>query len=232
MSVSESVSELPRWDLSELFPNAEGPEMSGAKERFSADLHRLGELFDQHDIRAAEPRSPTEDDLVAIDAVLVATNELFEQIRVLSSYLFGVVAANARNDQAAGELSAHQSRLASVSTLMTRFDAWVASLGADDLIAGSVVAAEHAHPLRRAAMGAEHQMGEGEEDLAAELALTGSSAWARLHGDITSRLLVDMPIQLARSNRSRWRRRGVWPPPPILSRARRPMTPSSRLGRR
>ena len=37
-------------------------------------------------------------------------------------------------------------------------------------------------------------MTEAQEDLAAELSLTGGRAWARLHGDLTSRLTVDVPF--------------------------------------
>ena len=37
-------------------------------------------------------------------------------------------------------------------------------------------------------------MTEAEEDLAAELSLTGGRAWQRLHGEITSRLTVEVPF--------------------------------------
>jgi len=186
------LTDLPRWDLTEVFPDTGSPELAAARESFDADLHRLGEMFDAHGIRSVEPRQPTVADSEALDEVVAATNLVLEQVRVLSSYLFGVVAADARNDEAAGALSAHQTRLASLSTLLTRFDAWVAALGADALIAASTVAGDHGHTLRRAALAADHQMSEAEEALAAELSLTGSSAWARLHGDITSRLTADV----------------------------------------
>ena len=73
-------------------------------------------------------------------------------------------------------------------TLSTRFAAWIARLGAEDLIAATPAAADHAWPLRKAERAAAHQMTEAEEELAAELNLTGGSAWNRLHGDVTSRL--------------------------------------------
>ncbi len=52
-------------------------------------------------------------------------------------------------------------------------------------------AADHAGPLLRLAARAEHQMVEAQEDLYAELRTTGSSAWSRLHGDVTSQLTAD-----------------------------------------
>ena len=58
------------------------------------------------------------------------------------------------------------------------------ALGVDEFVARSTVAAEHEFVLRTAAEGAELQMSEAEESLAAELASSGSLAWQRLHGDV------------------------------------------------
>jgi pepF/M3 family oligoendopeptidase len=55
------------------------------------------------------------------------------------------------------------------------------------------MAAEHAFFLRRAAVAAKHQMSEAEEDLASSLSPAGQSAWAKLHGNVSSRLMVDIP---------------------------------------
>ena len=74
----------------------------------------------------------------------------------------------------------------------------------EKLIDVSQVAADHAWPLRKAEQAAVHQMTEDEEGLAAELNLTGGSAWNRLHGDVTSRLTAnvngdDLAITLVRN---------------------------------
>ena len=84
--------------------------------------------------------------------------------------------------------------MAGLATLSKRLEAWVATVGADALVERSTEASDHAFPLRRAQRAAAHQMTEAQEDLAAELSLTGGRAWARLHGEITSRLTVDVPF--------------------------------------
>ena len=84
--------------------------------------------------------------------------------------------------------------MAGLGTLSKRLEAWVATVGADALVERSTEASDHAFPLRRAQRAAAHQMTEAQEDLAAELSLTGGRAWARLHGEITSRLTVDVPF--------------------------------------
>ena len=97
---------------------------------------------------------------------------------------------DAGNDRAAGLRSRLQTELTDLSRLTTRFEAWVARLGAEALVAASPAAADHAHALRRAETAAIHQMSEAEEGLAADLRLSGSGAWARLHGDVTARLVA------------------------------------------
>src|SRR4029453_3221123 len=60
---------------------------------------------------------------------------------------------------------------------------------------------EPLQPLQRLAIRAEHQMSEAEEGLYAELATTGSAAWSRLHGDVTSQLTTDVTFPDGRVER-------------------------------
>ena len=53
---------------------------------------------------------------------------------------------------------------------------------------------QHEFALRKAADGAELQMSEEEESLAGELAPSGSLAWQRLHGEVSSQLTVELRI--------------------------------------
>jgi pepF/M3 family oligoendopeptidase len=121
-----------------------------------------------------------------------ATNRVLERQRLLSAYVQAFVTTDARDTLAAGTASQLQLQSARVRALFTRFEAWVASYGAEALAAASTLAADHVHPLRQAERSAAHQMGEGEEALYAELTLTGSRAWSLLHGEITSLLTAEV----------------------------------------
>src|SRR5207253_3076815 len=88
------------------------------------------------------------------------------------------------------ELSQH---LVELQKLGTRFVAWLGSIDVEALIERSALAREHAFPLRKAAQAARHQMSEPEEDLAAALGPSSGIAWARLHGNVSSQLLVPVP---------------------------------------
>ena len=179
---------LPRWDVTTFFADLDSREVAVAHEAVVAELARLVALYDRHDVRGGDPRAPTADDGPAADEVIAATNRLLEQVRTLSAYLYTFVSTDAGNDRAAGLRSRLQTELTDLSRLTTRFDAWVARLGVDALVGSSPTAAEHAHALRRGSAAARHQMSEVEEGLAADLRLSGSTAWARLHGEVTARL--------------------------------------------
>ena len=181
---------LPHWDVTTFFPALEGREVAVAHESTVADLARLVALYDRHDVRGGPHRSPTPADVAATEEVLAATNALLDQVRTLGGYLYTFVATDTGNDRAAGLRSRLQTDLTDLSRLTTRFDAWVARLGADELVAASPVVAEHAHALHRAQAAADHQMSEAEEGLAADLRLSGSTAWERLHGQVTAGLVA------------------------------------------
>jgi oligoendopeptidase F len=199
-------ADLPHWDVTTIFPALGSRELAVAHEQIVADLARLGSLYDLHDVRGDEDaaqgagatsdengRGPIADaDVLAFDEVLTETNRLLEQVRLVGAYLYTFISTDSGNDEAAGMRSRLQTELADLTRLTKRFEAWVARLGPAELAARSDQAADHAYPLDRAARAAQHQMSEAEEGLAADLRLTGSVAWARLHGEITSRLTADV----------------------------------------
>jgi oligoendopeptidase F len=183
---------LPRWDVSDVFPDLGSREYAAARERFGADLSRLTALYDEHGVRGGNDVVLDEATVQAFDGVLEATNEVMDAVRLLSGYVSAFVTTNARDDTAQGELSQLQAELAQLAKLRSRFDAWVAALGHKELATKSTAAADHAHPLERASERAAHQMSEGEEGLLADLNLTGGTAWNRLYGTFTSQLAVDV----------------------------------------
>jgi len=199
------TDEVPRWDVSTVFPSLASRELASAQERFVASVTRLRALYDERQVhpgpapgadpRAADdnelgarPAGPSAADVEALDDILAATNDALTQGRALSAYVESFVSTDARDDTAARMRSELQGAQAPMEALSARFEGWVASLGAERLIEGSPAAAEHAYPLRRAESSGAHRMAETAEDLFAELSITGAKAWARLHGDITSRL--------------------------------------------
>lgn len=188
-----TATELPRWDVSDIFPAIDSRDYASAREQLGAGLARLTALYDQHDVRAGDDKRVDDATVAAFDEVVAATNDLMEEVRLLGAYLSSFVSTDSRDALASGEQSALQAELAQLSRLRGRFDAWIGSLGADALAARSSIAADHAYPLARSEERARHQMTEAEEGLLADLTLTGSTAWQRLWGVFTSQLNVEVP---------------------------------------
>jgi pepF/M3 family oligoendopeptidase len=181
-------SGLPEWDTSAFFPGLDSAEFAAAHEAVGAGVDRLASLYESKGVRATE--SP---DAGAADEVIDATNALLDDIRLVNAYVYAFTTTDARNDRAQAVESELRAALARLGPLRVRLDAWLASFAdVDALFAASPVASDHAHAVRRAAVAAAHQLTEPEEVLAAELNLSGGSAWNQLHGDVSSRLTAEV----------------------------------------
>ena len=182
----------PRWDLSPIFPGLDDRAFNIAMEGVYARVDRLAALYDEHGIGEIEPRPPTAADVTVLDAVLAETNEMQTDFRIVSAYLYALTSTDSRDDVAAARLVELQTRTAAVGPLGKRLGSWLAALGVDWFVTQSEAAAAHEFTLRKAAENADFQMREDEESLAAALAPSGSLAWQRLHGDVSSQLTVEL----------------------------------------
>jgi oligoendopeptidase F len=179
------TDDLPRWDVSGVYPSLESREFAVAHEGVEAGIARLVALYDRHDVRGGE-RVLNDATVAAFEEVLTATNELREATETLEAYVYAFVSTDAGDDRAQAARSTLSQQTSVLRSLGARFAEWVQALGADALVARSEIAADHAWPLERAASRVEHQMPEAEEALAADLSLTGSMAWSRLYRDVTA----------------------------------------------
>ncbi|HZB41834.1 MAG TPA: hypothetical protein VE487_12770 [Ilumatobacter sp.] len=186
------IDPLPRWSVADIFESLHAPEFAAAMERASAEATRLAALFDEHNVRAVDPRPVTADDGETADAVIAAVNRTIAELEILEVAVYATVATDSRDEHAAALLSRIEVDDAVIRPLLARLAEWVRALGVDELAAVSDQVREHLQPLQRLASRAEHQMSEAEEGLYAELATTGSSAWSRLHGEVTSQLTADV----------------------------------------
>ncbi|MFM9111957.1 MAG: hypothetical protein ACKOPB_01645, partial [Actinomycetota bacterium] len=185
---------LPRWSVADVHESFDARSFTDSMERLGASITRLEALFEEHDIRATTPRPPSAADGAAADAAIGAFNSTVEESEILLSYVYATVSTDSRHERAQGLLSELENLDAKVSPLLARLADWVASLGARELALVSTQAKEHLGPLLRLQDRAEHQMSESEEGLYAELSTTGSSAWGRLHGDLTSQVSTDVNL--------------------------------------
>lgn len=183
---------LPHWDMTPLFPSLESEEFNLALKQLGERIEDLQSLYDKLGVRAGEKQELTETLVAAVEEVIEAGNALSEDMRTVGSFIGSFVAVNSKDALAQAKYSEFQIKLVPAGKLAKRFNAWVGSLDVEKLIETSPLARDHAFSLRKAAKAAQHLMSEAEEDLYSELTPSGSTAWGRLHSNISSRLLVSV----------------------------------------
>jgi pepF/M3 family oligoendopeptidase len=190
--MTATTQRLPHWDTKGLYPSLDSPEFGRAFQEVLEGILGLEGLFERHGVHRLE--TPVAVDAKAFEAVLNDWNALLERIRTVRGYVTCFTSTDARNDLAQAKLSELQMASVRVGKLGTRFEAWLGSLDLDTLLQQSELARDHRYALQKSQFGAKHQMSPLEEDLVSGLSTTGSSAWSKLHNNLTARLSVTVAL--------------------------------------
>ncbi|MEJ7761508.1 MAG: M3 family oligoendopeptidase [Thermomicrobiales bacterium] len=193
-TTATTVSELPRWDMTPVYPGLDSQEFREGFARLLADIAALASLYDDLGIGSGD-RGPGPGDGATLETALVRSNALLGDLETVRSYVAAFVQTDARDATAQARGSELRQHGVTIRQLATRLTAWVGKRDLDDLLAGSPAARDHAFPLAMIAIDATHQMSPAEEDLAAALSPSGGGAWAKLHGDVTSRIVVPFAVE-------------------------------------
>jgi oligoendopeptidase F len=186
--------ELPRWDLSALFPSLDSPEFAEGFDRLLSGIDQLTHLFEEVEITATSTTRSGTAPVADFERVLNALNDVSQQLESMGSYLYGCISTDSRNELAQARFSQLQERAVALDKLQTRFTAWVGTLPIEELAERSTLAAEHEFPLRQLHVAARHLMSEEAEALAAELSPSSGAAWAKLHDNLTSQITAKVEL--------------------------------------
>jgi pepF/M3 family oligoendopeptidase len=181
VAISAPSDALPRWDLTTIFPAINSPEFTSAKDE-------MIRLIDSAEREA--DRLQAGDGAAAVEHWLGTLTRIREIYSDLESYLELIISADSRDDVAQGALSSLLIIQARITKIRTRFTAWVGQLDVESIIESSELAKDHALVLRKAKVSSGHLMESAQEELAADLTLSGGRAWGRLHNDLTSQIEV------------------------------------------
>ena len=187
--------ELPRWDLSALYPGLETPEFAEGFNRLLRGIDHLADLFDDVGITATSTSRSETAAVADFERVLNALNDVSQQLESMGSYLYGCISTDSRNELAQARFSQFQERAVALDKLQTRFTAWVGTVPIEELVVRSSVASEHDFPLRQLHVAARHLMSEEAEALAAELSPSSGAAWAKLHDNLTSQISAKVELE-------------------------------------
>ena len=185
---------LPHWQLTSIFPGLDSAEFNQAKTELKEGLESLTALMDENKVGAQDgaqnPVAVNSETAALFDELITRFNDLYTRMGTIGPYLSGFISTDAFNDRAQAEASSLAPLSSKMSFLAVRLTAWLGLLEAKKLIEMSDTAKAHSYLVRRSREEAQHLMGEAAEELLAALRPSSGQAWAKLHGDLSSRTTI------------------------------------------
>jgi len=184
---------LPRWDLSNVYPGLDSPELAQALAQVTERLNDLETFFTANGIGGPPAASPNGAGLTpALSGALERFNALYTQAFTVRAYLWSFVSTDSFNATAKKLFSQFQMSNVKLEQLFTQFQGWLGSVAAElpAALEQPGVAQEHAFFVKETAELSKYLMSQAEEALAAELNVSGAQAWSKLQGTVCSQLLI------------------------------------------
>jgi pepF/M3 family oligoendopeptidase len=185
---------LPRWDLSNVYPGLESEALAQDRQRLDDLLKDLEAFVAKNKIsrlgRLSEDPAEVSQVISGFLERMNAVEDLFE---TLESYLRAFVTVDSYNQTSARLVSLLDPQKVRLEKSSTLFHGWLGSLAdvgeiLNEAIEIDKTAAAHSFYIREEASHSKYLMSEDEESLAAELSLSGANAWTKLQRVIISQL--------------------------------------------
>jgi pepF/M3 family oligoendopeptidase len=185
----------PRWDLSNVYPGLDSSEFITDLNAVPAQIEQLETYFNEH-VSNLTAKSDPQTLTMAIERLLDQFNQLMEHIWTISAYLQSFVTTDSYNQEARKLLSQFEQTDVRADKLSVRVESWIGVIAdvLPEIVTNPGVAQAHAFFLQETAEQSKFLMSEVEENLAADLNLSGANAWSKLQGTVTSQLSVDFEI--------------------------------------
>jgi pepF/M3 family oligoendopeptidase len=189
----------PHWDVSNVYPSLDSAEYQADFDLMNALIDDLFAYLNENQIskNAADPADADSQKLAAtLNYLIGALNDLYTLAGTLRAYIAAFISTDSYNAEAKRAMSVFQQNSVRLQQAQTRIEGWLGGL--NDLLEQAIPLGEltqnHAFVLREIAEQSKYMMGEAEEELAAELSLSGALAWNKLQGTVTSQLTVDFEL--------------------------------------
>ena len=184
--------------MTPIFPSLASPEFTAEFAAALAAIDEMSALFERFHIGRRDDAAVDAAFVQNFETVIGAMNDLLQRLNTLGSYIGCFVTTDAGDETAKARESELDTREVKLGQLQTQLVAWVGSSDVESLLEQSSVARAHEFWVRRAAQLAAHQMSAAQENLASSLQPMGLGGWAKLHGNMTALLSVDVEIEGAK----------------------------------
>lgn len=181
----------PRWDLSNVYSGLESPALQKDIEWVKDEAESIKKFYQDELIRL-DTSSSKEGINQAISTMVDKLNTLMVKAGTINAFLHSYIATDSFNKQAARMGSQFDQVMVSIQKVNVLLEAWVGQFKdiLPEVFAIGNSAGEHAFPITEMAEQSQYLMSEKEEILTSELSLSGSRAWGKLQGVVTSQKTV------------------------------------------
>lgn len=186
---------LPHWDLSNVFPALESEELSAG---FSQLKSLLSEM-EEHEQKTLLPALGSNDSTKlaeALNGAIERVNQALELATTLDAYIYSFISTDSYNTTARRLLSELEQITVRLRKQLVRLKAGVGQVAQQlpAVLEHPGAAHEHAFYLHELAEQSKYLMSPVEEDLAADLHLSGASAWSRLQNTVVSQIKTEFEL--------------------------------------
>ncbi|HMX20041.1 MAG TPA: M3 family oligoendopeptidase [Anaerolineales bacterium] len=185
----------PHWDLTNVYPSLESKEFKAAVDDYKKQVASFGKFF-KNKLGKVTPKTKAREIAPLVGEAIDRINSIQTLSSTIFPYIYSFVTTNSRDKVAMKTLSEMEQASLPMSQLYTQFTAWV---GANAKKLGEIIkldpsAKAHAFMLKESAQQSKYLMSEIEEQLAAEMSLSGGNAFGKLQGAVVSQMSVEFEL--------------------------------------
>mgnify|MGYP002640041143 CR=1 FL=1 len=186
-----STSTPPHWDLSNIYPALNSPEFTAALKDLNAQLDGLDTFFAEK-VATENATAPAEKLAKVAEELIERFNKTNDLAETMGVYIYSFITTDSFDQLAKRMLSQFEQVEMRLNMLGVQGKQWIGSVAEKlpEIIKASDTAKAHAFFLQETAEQSSYLMSEAEESLAAELGLSGASAWDKLQGTVTSQMKI------------------------------------------
>ena len=191
------LGQLPRWNLSNVFPGLESDDLKKALRELKSQADALDAFLDSHKVSRNFPNGQNVAEAKrCIDGYVERANSALRLHSTINAYVASFVTTDSFNTNAKRLESELELVGVQLQKQEVRFRGWVGVIKETlpTVLANSGIARDHKFYLQETAEQSRYLMSESEEALAAELELSGSNAWSKLQGTVCSQLTVEFSL--------------------------------------
>jgi len=193
------LGQLPRWDLSNVYPGLQSESLKKALTDLKSRLDALDDYLDAQHISRTAPNTPGQsvaETKSRIDGYLDRANSGLRLYSTVTAYIASYVTTDSFNAVAKKLESELEIVGVRLEKQEVRFRGWVGTVkeALPSIVGMQGTAKDHAFYLHETAEQSRFLMSEPEEALASELELSGSNAWSKLQETVCSQLNVEFEL--------------------------------------